>query len=102
MNLPPSVSVILGAGWSFSIASTFYWRQGTGDGIYDNSGNLVRGDGGSKARYIGTQSKLCWSTSSTATCGFSCRTPSSTRVDIKDTGPSKTVHFIGTDVEFRF
>jgi len=103
MNLHPSVSVILGAGWSFSIASAFYWRQSTGDGIYDNAGNLVRGDGGSKARYIGTQVEAVleyeFNRNLAFLVSYSQFHPGRY---IKDTGPSKTVHFIGTEVEFRF
>ena len=55
INLHPSIGIELGAGWALSLASVFYWRQSTGDGIYDNGGNLIRGDLGNKARFIGTQ-----------------------------------------------
>jgi Alginate export len=39
-------------------AATLYWRQSLGDGIYGSGLNLVRPDGGSRARYIGTQGEL--------------------------------------------
>jgi Alginate export len=50
INLHPSIGVALGAGWSLSVASVFYWRESTGDGIYDVAGNLIRGDQGSLFR----------------------------------------------------
>jgi Alginate export len=103
INLHPSISIALGAGWSFSIASAFYWRQSTGDGIYDNAGNLIRGDVGSKARYIGTQVEAVleyeYSRNLAFLVSYSQFLPGRY---IKQTGPSKTVHFIGTEVEFRF
>lgn len=58
INLHPSLEFNLSERWSASLAGVFYWRENTGDGIYDNSGNLVRSDAGSRARFIGTQSEL--------------------------------------------
>ena len=103
INLHPSIGVALGAGWALSVGSVFYWRQSTGDGIYDNGGNLIRGDLGSKARYIGTQVEVVLEYEYSRNLGFLV-SYSQFRAGryIKDTGPSKTVHFVGTELEFRF
>jgi hypothetical protein len=58
INLHPTLEVNLSKEWTTSLAAVFYWRENTHDGIYDNAGNLVRSDGGSSARYIGTQTEL--------------------------------------------
>ncbi len=103
INLHSSIGVELGAGWALSMASVFYWRQSTGDGIYDNGGNLIRGDLGSRARFIGTQVEVVleyeYSRNLRALVSYSQFRPGRY---IKDTGPSQTVHFVGTELEFRF
>jgi hypothetical protein len=103
INLHPSIGVDLGAGWSLGVASVFYWRQSTGDGIYDTAGNLIRGDGGSKARFIGTQVEAVLEYEYSRNLGFLV-SYSQFRPGryIKETGPSETVHFAGTEIEFRF
>ena len=80
-----------------------YWRQSTGDGIYDNGGNLIRGDMGSKAQFIGTQVEVVLEYEYNRNVGFLV-SYSQFRPGryIKDTGPSKIVHFVGTELEFRF
>jgi hypothetical protein len=103
INLHPSIAVELGAGWALSVASAFYWRQSTGDGIYDNGGNLIRGDQGSKARFIGTQVEVVLEYEYSRNLGFLVSySQFHPGRYIKDTGPSKTVHFVGTELEFRF
>jgi hypothetical protein len=103
INLHPSISVELGAGWSFSAASVFYWRQSTGDGIYDVAGNVLRTDQGSQARFIGTQVEAVLEYQYSRTLGllasYSQFHPGRY---IKETGPSETVHFVGTELLFKF
>jgi hypothetical protein len=103
INLHPSIDVNLGAGWSLSVAWVLYWRESTGDGIYDVAGNLIRGDQGSKARFIGTQAEVVLEYEYSRNLGFLV-SYSQFRPGryIEDTGLSKTVHFVGTEIQFRF
>jgi hypothetical protein len=103
INLHPSIGLELGPGWSLSLVSVFYWRESTGDGIYDIAGNLIRGDQGSKARFIGTQAEVVleyeYSRNLQILVSYAQFRPGRY---IKDTGPSETVHFVGTEIGFRF
>lgn len=84
-------------------AAVLYWRESTGDGIYDVGGNLIRSDGGSDSRFIGTQAEVAltyeYSRNVDALVSYSVFFPGDF---IDDTGPSKTVHFIGTELRFWF
>ncbi len=64
---------------------------------------MIRGDMGSKARFIGTQVEVVLEYEYSRNLGFLV-SYSQFRPGryIKDTGPSKTVHFVGTELEFRF
>ena len=64
---------------------------------------MIRGDMGSKARFIGTQVEVVLEYEYSRNLGFlvSYSQFRSGRY-VKDTGPSKTVHFVGTELEFRF
>ena len=64
---------------------------------------MIRGDLGSKARFIGTQAEVVLEYEYSRTLGFLV-SYSQFRAGryIKETGPSKTVHFVGTEMEFRF
>ena len=81
----------------------FYWRETTDDGIYGLGGDVVRGDGGSDDRHIGTQVELVGeqqvnrhlsllaSYSIFAAGGF-----------VEDTGAHETIHFVGLELLYRF
>jgi Alginate export len=103
INLHPIVGIDLGSGWSLSGAAVFYWRESLGDGVYGASGNLLRSADASRARYIGTQADvvLGWEATRNLSFGvaYSMFEPGQF---IKDTGPSKTVHFVGAEMLFRF
>lgn len=58
INLHSTLDLQLGDGWSLGGAAVFYCRESTDDGIYDVGGNLVRNDGGSDERFIGTQAEV--------------------------------------------
>ncbi len=64
---------------------------------------MIRGDMGSKARFIGTQVEVVLEYEYSRNLGFLV-SYSQFRPGryIKDTGPSETVHFVGTELEFRF
>lgn len=103
INLHPTLDLQLGDGWSLGGAAMLYWRESTGDGIYDVGGNLIRGDGGSDAHFIGTQGEVVlsyeYNRNLNAMVSYSQFYPGAF---IDDTGPSKTVHFIGAEMQFQF
>ncbi|WP_342640289.1 alginate export family protein [Rhodoligotrophos ferricapiens] len=103
INLHPTLDLQLGRGWSLGGAAVFYWRESKGDGIYDFGGTLIRGNGGSDAHFIGTQAEIVLtyehSRNLNAMISYSQFYPGRF---IKETGPSKTVHFIGTEVQLQF
>ncbi|TDR85234.1 alginate export family protein [Enterovirga rhinocerotis] len=103
LNLHPAIGIDLGSGWSLSAAAVFYWRESLGDGIYGNPGNLLRSAGTSRARYIGTQAEavLGWQPTRNLSVSAAYAVLEPGRF-IVETGPSKTVHFVGTDMQLRF
>jgi len=94
INVHPILGIDLGSGWTLSAAGVFYWRESLGDGIYGAPGNLLRSAEGSRSRYIGTQADVVLGWEATRNLSFEV---SYSVFDpgpfIKDTGPSKTVHF---------
>ncbi len=101
INLHPSVRLSPSAEWTVDIGSVLYWRESTDDGIYDNGGFLLRPDGSSDARFIGSQFDLAATYKPTRT--FDVTFAYSALVAggfIEDTGRDDTVHF--ATLEFRF
>jgi hypothetical protein len=103
LNLHPIVGIDLGQGWSLRGAAVFYWRESLGDGVYDNPGNLIRASDGSRARYIGTQGEvvLGWSPARGVEFEVAYAVFGPGRF-IEETGSSKTVHFVGAEMQLRF
>ena len=103
MNLHSTLDLHLGDGWSLGGAAVWYWRESTDDGIYDLGGNLVRGDGGSDERFIGTQAEVVltyeFNRNLNAMASYSRFYPGAF---IDDTGPSKTVDFVGAEINLQF
>jgi hypothetical protein len=103
INLQPSLDLTLTDQWSLGFASVFYWRESTGDGIYDNGGTLLRPDGGSDARYIGTQLDVVLTYAPRrgldTTFRYSTFLPGAF---IDATGPSETVHFLSAELRYWF
>jgi len=103
VNLQPSLALELAKAWKLELASVFYWRESEGDGIYDNGGNLLRGDGGSAARYIGTQFDVVLGfkpdRTFDVTLSWSTLWPGAF---IRDTGPDETVYFASAELRFLF
>jgi hypothetical protein len=103
INVHPIVGVGLGSGWTLSGAAICYWRESLGDGVYGAPGNLLRSAGSSRARYIGTQADVVLGWEGTRNLSFqfaySVFEPGQF---LKDTGPSKTAHFVGAETAFRF
>ncbi|MFD1703468.1 alginate export family protein [Methylopila henanensis] len=103
VNLHPAIGVSLGSGWSLTGAAVFYWRQSLDDGVYGNPGNLIRPSGGSRARYVGTQAEvvLGWEATPNVTLETSYALFEPGRF-LSETGPGKTVHFVGGEIQFRY
>ena len=103
MNLHSTLDLQLGSGWSLGFAGMAFWRESTGDGIYDLGGNLIRDDGGSNARFIGTQGEVVlnyeFSRNVNAMLSYSRFFPGAF---IDDTGPSDAVDFVGTELNLQF
>ncbi len=103
MNVDLMTGIELGGGWSLSGGVLFFWRQSLGDGLYGVGGNLIRPDGGSRSRYIGTQGDIVldWQANRNLSFNFaySILEPGAY---IEDTGPAQTVQFFGAQVVFRF
>jgi hypothetical protein len=103
INLHPSVTVAIARDLSLGIAGMAYWRFSKHDGIYDIPGNLIRGPGDARSRYIGheMEAALSWQASpelelSTSLSAFA---PGSF---IRQTGPAKTITMLGLESNFRF
>jgi len=103
INLHPSLEFNISERWSASLAAVLYWRENAGDGIYDNSGNLVRSDMGSRARFIGTQTELLLNYHPSRNLEFEFAV---SRFDpgrfIEETGSSKTAWFASAEIRFVF
>ena len=102
INLHPSVSLALRDNLSLGIAGMAYWRYTKGDGIYDIPGNLIRGPGGARSRFIGkeVEASLSWQVLpelelSTSLSAFSAG------AYLRQTGPAKTITMLGLEANFR-
>jgi hypothetical protein len=102
INLHPSVSLSLRDNLSLGIAGMSYWRYTKGDGIYDIPGNLIRGPGGARSRFIGkeVEASLSWQVVpelelSTSLSAFSAG------AYLRETGPAKTITMLGLEANFR-
>jgi hypothetical protein len=88
---------------TITLASVLYWRQTTGDGVYNNGGRLIRAAGDSDERYIGTQFDVLFGYSVDRNLSFeaaySVLIPGEF---LDDTGRAETIHFIAVEVVYRF
>jgi Alginate export len=57
-DVHPMLTLTLGEHWEIEAAAALYWRESREDGLYDNGGGLIRADGASQARFIGTQTAI--------------------------------------------
>lgn len=103
MNLHSTLDLHLADGWTLGGAAVLYWRESADDGIYDLGGNLIRGDGGSDERFIGTQGEVVLtyehSRNLNAMLSYSQFHPGAF---IEDTGPDKIVHFLAAELQLQF
>jgi hypothetical protein len=103
INAHPTLTLQLNKDWTLDLATVFYWRESLGDGIYGPGGDLVRPSDDSRSRYIGTQADviLGWQPVPwfSAALSYSVFVPGQF---IRDTGPSKTAHFVGIEAMLKF
>lgn len=103
VNLHPALQLNLTDRWSATVAGVFYWRESVRDGIYDNAGNLIRSDGGSRARFIGTQAEILLNYHPTRNLEFEFALSQFTPGRfIKETGSSDTAYFASAEIKFTF
>ena len=102
-NLHPSLDVDLGRGFTLDLAGIAYWRASRGDGVYNVPGQLIRAPGDARSRFIGTQAEalLGWQASEILSFGVSLSLfrPGDF---IRETGPARTIHMIGSEAMLRF
>jgi hypothetical protein len=81
-----------------------YWRESDEDGVYALGGmDLLRADGGSRSRYVGTQAELLLEYQVgrhvSAATSYSIFTAGSF---IQETGADETIHFVAFELMYRF
>ena len=103
VDVHPSLSLQLTNKTTFELASVFYWRFSTDDGIYNNAGNVIRPGFNSDARYIGTQLEAAlthrFSREFEVSATYEVFLPGAF---IENSGPDEVVHFVGIELLFRF
>lgn len=103
VNLNPSVALDLGHDVTLEFAAMAYWRYARADGIYDVPGNLIRGPGGSDARFIGKQAEALLDWQATPELDLSASISAfDPGAFIRETGPAKTIRMLGLEANFRF
>jgi hypothetical protein len=103
IDVHPSLGLQLTNKTSLELASVFYWRYSTNDGIYNTPGNVIRTGFDTDARFIGTQLEAA------LTHRFSRELEVSATYEIflpgtfvEKTGPDEVVHFLGIELLYRF
>ncbi len=103
INVHPILTFTISEEWELRAAAALYWRESSEDGLYDNGGGLIRADGGSDARFIGSQTELVLSYSPLREVNFKI---SYSRFEagrfIEETGRDDTIHFVGAEVRLWF
>jgi len=99
----PGIELQLTRSLSFVGDWDFFWRESTGDGIYNNALKLVRSGDRSSARYIGSQAQalLQWSISRHLTASVAYAHFFAGEF-LKESPPGKDVNYVSTWVTFRF
>jgi hypothetical protein len=102
-NLQPVVAFDLGGGVSASVMGAAYWRQSTGDGVYDIPGHLLRASNGSNARFVGKEAEASVEWRATAELTFEASLSYfRSGAFLRDTGSAKTIRMTGLEANFRF
>lgn len=103
VNLQPVITLDLGHGVSASAMAAAYWRQNTGDGVYDIPGHLLAASGGSQARFVGKEAEMSleWRATSALTLEGSLSYFQSGTF-LRDTGLGHDIRMIGLEANYRF
>jgi hypothetical protein len=103
IDVHPSLAFQIMNETSLELASVFYWRYSTNDGIYSTGGNVIRPGFNSDARFIGTQLEALlthrFSREFEVTATYEVFLPGRF---IHDSGPDEVVHFVGIELLYRF
>jgi hypothetical protein len=103
LHLHPSLAFTLGRGWTLAGAAPVYWRESLHDGIYDLAGNLLRSDGGTRARYIGVQVEVTLTYEHSRTLDvLLAYAEFHPGAFIASTGPSRTIQFMAVETRLWF
>lgn len=83
--------------------ANFFWRLETADGVYRPNGSLLRGPGGSQARYVGTTVSIeaAYSPSPALELVLTYSHLDPGRF-IVETGPSEPIDFVSIEAKWRF
>jgi hypothetical protein len=89
--------------WNFLFSVVPYWRYSSDDAIYDIGGNIVRPGGGSTAHFIGViwEPVLSYQFSRILE-GLVSYSQFLAGDFIRETGPDKTIRFVGMELLFKF
>ena len=103
INMELDLSLSLTEKWKFLFTFTPYWRYSTDDAIYDMGGNVVRPAGSSDERFIGIvwEPVLSYQFSRSLE-GLISYSQFHAGDFITETGPDKTIRFVGLELLFRF
>jgi hypothetical protein len=103
VNLQPVVTLDLGHGVSAAVMGAAYWRQSTGDGVYDIPGHLLAASGGSQARFVGKEAEMSlqWRATHALTLEGSLSYFRSGTF-LRDTGLGRDIRMIGLEANYRF
>jgi len=103
IDVHPSLTLQLTNKTTLELASVFYWRYSTNDGIYNTPGNVIRPGFNSDARFIGTQLEALlthrFSREFEVTAAYEVCLPGRF---IEESGPDEVVHFVGIELLYRF
>lgn len=103
INLHPSIDVNLAHNVSLELSGAAFWRETTGDGIYDVPGQLIRPAGASKARHIGNQVELVasWQVNPLLSCSASLSLFGPGDF-LRESGSARTIGMAGFETAFKF
>lgn len=101
VDVHPSLALQLDEHRSLAFGVVGYWRQSTGDGVYDNGGHLLRASGGSDARFVGTQldASFEWELGRSLRLSIS-GSYFATGTFLEETGASRDVAFLSLELTF--
>jgi hypothetical protein len=103
VNIQLDLSLSLTDKWTFLFSVVPYWRYSSDDAIYDLGGNVVRPGGSSIARFIGVAWEWVLSYQfSRLLEGLISYSQFHAGDFIRESGPDKTIRFVGLELLFKF